>query len=203
MKQTRRQDDALFFDNEEKKQGTIIRKPGSRKLYVLFYYFNRRVERTTGINDTPKNRQKVREWLDRQMEKIEAKRFVFADAFPSAAEEEKAYFAKLEGWQYAPEPRDILFGAYVQEWYKTVWANYPEGTKKDDYRLIIDCWLVPHFGEQTFFQISGVELQKFLASLKWKKGEKQGQQLSKARMKNILIPLRTIWNDACVSSQSR
>jgi integrase len=41
----------LLFDNEEKKQGAIIRKPGSRKLYVLIHYFNKRVEKTTGLND--------------------------------------------------------------------------------------------------------------------------------------------------------
>ncbi len=49
----------------------------------------------------------------------------------------------------------------------------------------------------TFFQISGVEIQKFISTLKWKKGTKKGQLLSKARAKNILIPLRTIWIDAC------
>lgn len=197
MKLTNHHNDVLLFDKMEKKQGTIIRKPGSRKLYVLFYYFNRRVEKTTGLNDTSKNRGKVRAWLDRVIERRDAGKFIFAEAFPGAPEEEKAYFAKLEGWQYAPEPRDILFGSYVQEWYRNVWDHYPEGTKKDDYRLIIDYWLVPHFGEMTFFQISGVELQKFIASLKWKKGAKKGQPLSKARAKNILIPLRTIWNDAC------
>lgn len=189
--------EALLFDNEEKKQGTIIRKPGSRKLYILFYYFNRRVEKTTGLADTKKNREKVRLWLDRIIERRDAGKLIFAEAFPGAPENEKAYFAKLEGWQYAPEPRDILFGAYLQQWYQDVWSHYPEGTKKDDYRLIIDYWLVPFFGEMTFFQISGVEIQKFIASLKWKKGAKKGQPLSKARAKNILIPLRTIWHDAC------
>ncbi len=197
VKHTNRHLDVLLFDNEEKKQGTIIRKPGSRKLYVLFYYFNRRVEKSTGLNDTGKNREKVRAWLDRIIERRDVGKLIFAEAFPGAPEKEKAYFAKLEGWQYAPEPRDILFGSYVQEWYQNVWRNLPEGTKKDDYRLTIDYWLVPYFGEMTFFQISGVEIQKFIASLKWKKGAKKGQPLSTARAKNILIPLRTIWNDAC------
>ncbi|MBT0654152.1 site-specific integrase [Geomobilimonas luticola] len=197
MKRTNHHLDVLLFDNEEKKQGTIIRKPGSRKLYILFYYFNRRVEKTTGLNDTRKNREKVRLWLDRIIERRDAGKLIFAEAFPGAPEEEKAYFAKLEGWQYAPEPRDIIFGHYIQEWYENVWNHYPEGTKKDDYRLIIDYWLVPYFKEMTFFQISGVELQKFINSMKWKKGAKKGQPLSKARAKNILIPLRTIWNDAC------
>ncbi|WP_224982952.1 Arm DNA-binding domain-containing protein [Geomonas agri] len=189
--------DVLLFDIDDKKQGTIIRKPGSRNLYFLFYYFNRRVEKTTGLPDTKKNRDKARLWLDRAMEKIAASKFVFADAFPGASEEEKAYFAKLEGWQYTPEPRDILFGAYVQEWFESVWSNYPVGTKKDDYKQIIDYWLVPYFGDMTFFQISGVELQKFISSLKRKKGVKKGLPLSKARAVNILIPLRSIWNDAC------
>jgi integrase len=189
--------DMLLFDNEEKKQGCILRKAGSRKLYILFYYFTKRVEKTTGLNDTTKNREKVRLWLDRIIERRDAGKLIFAEAFPGASENEKAYFAKLEGWQYAPEPRDILFSSYVQEWFQNVWSHYPEGTKKDDYKLIINSWLIPHFKEMTFFQISGVEIQKFIASLKWRKGPKQGKLLSKARAKNILIPLRTIWNDAC------
>jgi len=196
MKRLTHHNDVLF-DNQEKKQGTIITKPGSKKLYVLFYYHNRRVEKTTGLDDNARNRKKVREWLDRQMEKIEAGRFVFAEAFPNAPEEEKAWFALREGWQFNPEPRDILFGEYVQkQWLPTIWSHYQEGTKKDDYRLILDYWLLPFFADRTFFQISGVEIQQFIATLKWRKGKKKGQPLSKARVKNILIPLRAIWTDA-------
>ena len=189
--------DLQLFDNQEKKQGSILKKAGSKKLYVLFYYFNKRVEKTTGLNDTVKNRQKVRLWLDRIFEARDSGKLIFADAFPGASDEEKAYFAKLEGWQYAPEPRDILFGAYTQQWLETVWSLYPEGGRKHSYALIINGWLLPHFQDLTFFQISGVEIQKFLAGLKWRTGPKKGQVLSKIRMKNILIPLRAIWNDAC------
>jgi integrase len=139
----------------------------------------------------------VRLWLDRIIERRDTGKLIFADAFPGSSDNEKAYFAKLEGWQYAPEPRDILFSSYVQEWFQTVWSHYPEGTKKDDYKQIINSWLVPHFQDMTFFQISGVEIQKFISSIKCRKGPKKGQLLSKARVKNILIPLRTIWNDAC------
>jgi len=186
-----------LFDNSEQKQGAIIRKRGSKKLYILFYYFGQRVEKTTGLNDTQANRKKVRVWLDRIFEKIDAGLFVFAEAFPGASDEEKTRFAKLEGWQYTPEPNQVLFGDYLQEWLENVWQELPEGTKKEDYKQIIDYWLIPHFQDMTFYQISGVELQKFIRSLKWKKGKHKGQSLSKARIKNILIPLRTIWNDAC------
>lgn len=188
----------MLFDNrDDKHDGTIIRKPGSKKLYVLFYYHGRRVEKTTGLDDTPANRKKAKTWLDRQMEKIETNRFVFTEAFPAAAEEEKTFFAKREGWEYAPEPKDILFEVYVKEWLKSIWTLQPEGTWKDDSRKIIEGWLLPYFKDMTFFQISSVEIQKFLATLKWRTGVRKGQPLSKIRMKNILIPLRAIWNDAC------
>lgn len=95
--------DMLLFDNEEKKQGSIIRKAGSRKLYILFSYFNKRIEKTTGLSDTPKNREKVRLWLDRIIERRDANKLIFAEAFPGSSDNEKAYFAKLEGWQFSPE----------------------------------------------------------------------------------------------------
>ena len=75
---------ALIFDNQDKRQGAIIRKPGSKKLYVLFTYFNRRIEKTTGLVDTPANRKKVRLWLDRIIDKRDAGQLVFAEAFPGA-----------------------------------------------------------------------------------------------------------------------
>jgi len=189
----------LIFDNldDNKREGAVIRKPGSQKLYVLFYYHGRRVEKTTGLDDTTENRRKVRTWLDRQMQKIKAGKFVFAEAFPNAPETEKAWFAQREGWEYQPEPKDILFRDYVRQWYLKVWEHLQEGTKKDDWKSAINYWLLPHFGELTFYQISGPELKNFISTLKWKSGNKKGQLLSKKRAKNILIPFRAIWNDAC------
>ena len=193
----KRTNDLLFDNTDDNQEGAVIRKPGSRKLYLLFYYHGRRVEKSTGLDDTPENRRKVRIWLDRQMERINAGKFVFAEAFPSAPEEEKAWFARQEGWEYQPEPKDVLFGDYVRQWYLKVWEHFPEGTKKDDWKSAINYWLLPHFGEMTFYQISGPELKNFIATLKWKAGAKKGQPLSKKRVKNILIPFRAIFNDAC------
>lgn len=193
----KRTNDMLFDNMDDKLEGAVIRKPGSGNLYVLFYYFGRRVEKSTGLGDTPPHRRQVRRWLDRQMEKIRSGKFVFAEAFPAAPEAEKAWFAQREGWEYQPEPKDVLFGDYVRQWYLKVWANIPEGTKKGDWKSAIDYWLLPHFAEMTFYQISGPELKNFIATLKWKSGAKKGQLLSKKRVKNILVPFRAVWNDAC------
>jgi integrase len=57
--------------------------------------------------------------------------------------------------------------------------------------------LVPHFGNQTFFQITGVAIKEFISKLVIKTGKKKGRPLSASRIRNILIPLRAIWDDAC------
>jgi integrase len=188
--------EVLLFDNVEKKEGAVIRKPGSKKLYILFYYFNKRVEKSTGLNDTKKNREKVRAWLDRTIELRDAGKLVFADAFLGAPDSEKAYFAKLEGWNFAPEPRDVLFDNYARHWRETVWELFDSHTKKIAYQDVMDYWLLPHFTDVPFSQITSVEVKKFMATFKWKKGKHAGKPLSKARAKNIITVLRTIFNDA-------
>ena len=76
------------------------------------------------------------------------------------------------------------------------WINFDSEVKKQDFKQVINDWLLPHFGRKSFFQITRVEVQKFLATLKWRSGKNKGRQLSRSRVKNILIPLRAIWNDA-------
>lgn len=178
-------------------KGSVIRKPGSRKLYVSFRYFGKRIEKSTGLSDNAKNQEKVRQWLDRVIERIEEGSFKFAEAFPGASEEEKAVFSKLEGWEYKPEPNNVVFGEYVDTWLDNIWTTYHSVNKRRDYKQVIDNWLIPQFGEKTFYQITRVSVQRFIAQLKWQTGSKVGLPLSRSRIRNIFIPLRAIWNDAC------
>lgn len=188
----------LLFDNMDtnKQEGAVIRKPGSQKLYVLFYYYGKRVEKTTGLDDTQANRKKIRNWLDRQMEKIEEGRFVFAEAFPSAPDAEKSHFAKLEGWNYAPSPRDILMGEYLEKWDKEVVELFNSSIKRFDYRAIIKCWIKPYFADKTFHDLTRLEMKKFVGTLKCKIGKKKGQTLSRSRVSNIISIIRALFNDA-------
>jgi integrase len=181
----------------EKREGSIRKKNGSDRLYVDFHYLGVRIVKSTGLADTSANRKRARDWLDRNLEKIASGTFVFAQAFPGASQEEKEFFAQKEGWDYSPEPRQILFGEYVEKWMKEIWSNFHSEGKRRDFRQVIDYWLLPYFEEKTFHQITGVELKKFLAGLKWRDGKNKGQLLSRSRVRNILIPLRAIWNDAC------
>jgi integrase len=113
------------------------------------------------------------------------------------AYEEKRFHSEREGWDYKPEPRQILFEDYVKDWSTEILEKFPSDGKKRDFRQVLDDWLLPHFGNLTFYQITGVELQKFLSTLRWREGQKKGERLSRSRVRNILIPMRAIWADAC------
>ncbi|MHC1698970.1 MAG: tyrosine-type recombinase/integrase [Geobacteraceae bacterium] len=197
MKRTTRQD-VLLFDNQEKKQGTILRKPGSRKLYVLFYYYSHRIEKSTGVDDNPSNQKKVREWLNHIIELRDSEKLVFAKAFPGASEKEKAKFAELEGWEYSPDPQDIIFKDYVHYWMKEMIPNFSSQSKRKDFEGIINYWLLPYFGHFPIAKINGTLIKRFiLHDLVWREGKQKGERLSRARIRNIIIPFREIWNDAC------
>ena len=176
--------------------GCVKRKNGSKKLYVDFYYNGVRVLKSTYLDDTPKNRETAQVWLDRQLEKIAKGTFIFADVFPGASEEEKAFHAAREGWAYKPEPHNVLFENYVATWRTSILASDDSPIKKDDWNRIIDCWLLPYFGKMTFHQIQSVEIKKFLAQLKCLRGKRKGEPVSRSRMINILVPLRAILSDA-------
>lgn len=187
---------ALFDNSTQPQRGTILRKPGSKKLYVLFSYQGERIEKSTGLDDTPLNRKRVRLKLDELMQAIADGHFVFAEAFPQASAAQKARFAKREAQSYRLEPHQVFFGDFVKTWLHSIWRHWEEGCKKDDYGKDIQK-LLPFFARLSFFEISGMQIQAFIATLKHEKGPKRGQPLSRQRIKNLLIPLRALFYAAC------
>jgi integrase len=184
------------FDIPRKHEGRIATKRGSNKLYLDFFYHGVRIEKSTGLDDTTQNRHRAENLLATILEQKKLGILEFARVFPRASEEEKAFHATLERKEYAPDARGITFGEYVQKWYREIWPNFPSHTKREDYRSVIDFWLLPHFGPKSFFHITGIEMQKFLATLKHRTGPKAGEPLSRARIVNVLQVFKTIWNDA-------
>jgi len=176
--------------------GAIKRRKISEKLYVDFYYFGNRITKSTGLDDTPQNREKVRLFLDKSMQKIENRTFRFADAFPGASRKEKKFFAELEGQQFNPEPQFVNFGDYAREWMKKVIPTFTSPTKRNDYESALNSRILPYFKRKNFYQITSIELQEFANSLKKECGKEKGKPLSRQRIQNILIPLRRIWEDA-------
>lgn len=188
---------AKFVKTTPETRGTISKKHGSNKLYLDFYYRGTRIVKTTGLDDTFENREKTQEWLSRNMERISKGTFVFAEAFPGASPKEKERFSRLEGRDYKPEPQNVVFGDYAKSWVKRFLDDCPSKSKSSDQKEAFEYWISPHFGRMTFAEITGVALKEFLGKLVRKSGKKKGQSLSASRVRNILIPLRSLWGDAC------
>lgn len=187
--------DLKFFD-KPRNEGRIANKRGTKKLYFDFFYHGVRIEKSTGLDNTPKNRSEAEQMLAAILEMKKLGTLQFAKVFPRASEEEKAFHTQLEHREYAPDARGITFGSYVEHWYKTIWADFASHTKQQDYKSAIDYWLVPYFSKKSFFQITTVEVKKFVATMKHEKGPKAGQQLSRARIVNVLQVFKSIWDDA-------
>jgi integrase len=149
----------------DSRRGCIITKRGSKNLYVLFYYFGKRIEFSTGAPDTKENRRTWEAWLDRNMARIKDGIFRYAEAFPGASPEKKALFTRLEGSEYQPEPSSITFSQFVERYIEKVLSNFPSATKREDYQCVIRSRLLPFFGDMTFREITRNEVGRFIATL--------------------------------------
>lgn len=176
--------------------GAIKRRKISEKLYVDFYYFGVRITKSTGLDDTPQNRDKVRLFLDKAMQKIESRTFRFAEAFPGATRKEKKFFTELEGQQFSPEPQHVNFGEYAREWMQRVLPTITSQSKRRLYESALNSRILPYFKRMNFYKITSTELQDFIAGMKKESGPDKGQPLSRVRIQNVFIPLRRIWEDA-------
>ncbi len=91
---------------------------------------------------------------------------------------------------------DILIGDFLERWTREIVELYDSHTKKDDYKAILKCWIIPIFRRKEFSKYHTTRVQKFIATLKAKIGKNKGKTLSRARIVNILTVLRAFFEDA-------
>jgi len=58
------------FKKQSIKKSGVIKKPGSEKLYVDLRPNGKRVQKSSGLTDTPENRMTLQSWVDRQNERL-------------------------------------------------------------------------------------------------------------------------------------
>lgn len=181
--------------------GSIYPVPGSSKLYYRFRYFGEPVRFSSGFDDTQENRKKLRVFLDLIHEEISAGTFCYAERFPDDCDSRKEKFSRLEGNSYRPEPKDVFFGDQAKKWMAKKLTKYPVQTQ-EDYKSIINHRLIPMLGRVTFEQINGDKMEDFLEELRHEEnGSKAGRYLSVKSIRNIIIPLRAIFKNACETYQ--
>jgi len=172
------------------KTGRVYSRGG--KLWVDFRYLGERVREASGLDDNPTNRGQLRKMLDLIVSEIGAGIFEFAKRFPHSRRKE--YFIRLEGKNFRKDPKDILFGDYVEKWWMEMCPGMSQ-SQASDYASILKTHLLPYFGDVTFSEFRPVLMKKFLSYLHGRRTPR-GNFLSPKRIHNILIPLRVIVKDA-------
>jgi integrase len=173
--------------SQPKPFGTIITRKRSSKVAVRFRYYGKEVQKTLGLDNTPGNQQRARAFLDKVGAAIRDGSFRFAEVFPGASYEEKVSFSRLEGQEYRQGPESVTFGQYVADWRRKHLDTDPSERKRKDYASILRVHLLPAFDTTTFADLRGMDVIEFVRDLRG---------LTPSTIRNILIPLRIIWEDA-------
>lgn len=171
--------------------GSVRLRPGSSRLWIRFSYHGQRIDKPSGLENTPENVAELEAFLSRVGQAIKAGTFRFGEAFPDAPEEEKEFFGAKEGVEYTKPAAEVTFEEYLKRWMPANLDNEPSATKRRDYTQVLESRLRERFGPLSFQQINGVVLVQFIKELR-------AEKLSTSRIRNILIPLRIAWEDACV-----
>lgn len=183
--------------SNQKGKGSIIRKPGSQNLYFLFYYYGERIERSTGLPDTPENREKAQNELAAMMYLIKKGTFCFSEAFPDARPETKALFTSLEGEEYAEKPKEVNFAEFVKGfWMANDFPVLGSQSTKDEYEGVINSIILPFLGEKSFHEVTRSEIKRFILTIKQRPGQKKGSKITRKRISNIITVLRSIIESA-------
>ena len=188
--------DISVFDNK-RNEGRIANKRGTKKLYFDFFYHGIRIEKSTGLNDDSANRRKAEAMLEQILKMKNEGTLEFAKLFPGASEVEKEFHTRIEKGEYAPTPKAVTFGDYVRKWYTRVWSNYPQ-QKQQDFKSVIEFRLLSYFKDMSFFHITGVTMQEFVATLVHRDGPNIGKKLARSTMVNTLQIFKTVWDDAVI-----
>jgi len=157
-----------------------------------------RVRMTSGLADTPNNRQDLVVFLDNVGVAIKDRSFRFRDYFPHAEQSLLDKFASIETKLFGVPlitPNSITLEEYAKNWIEEESKTLPETTRRD-YAEILRSRIYPMIGHLTFVELTSTCLKQFVRNLKHTGGERAGNYLSAKRMRNILNLLRKIFLEA-------
>ncbi|MDF1556123.1 MAG: tyrosine-type recombinase/integrase [Deferrisomatales bacterium] len=156
------------------------------RLSVRFRYLGEIVQRATGLRNSEANQGKARSFLAEIGKAVQAGTFRMDDAF-ALSDTEAQFWARLEGRDHRREPEGMTFGEYVDAWRPIHLETDPSERKRNDYDSILRVHLLPAFGDKAFYDLNGLSVVEFVRGLRGR---------SPSTIRNILIPLRIIWEDA-------
>lgn len=175
--------------------GSLYIMPESNRIYISLYYFKQRLRFPTDREDTAENWDELCDFMGAVGSKIRNKTFCFAKTFYWLNQEIKEHFTKLEGKDFKPEPEHMTFGEYALDWMERKITTFVSIAKRRSYRQALDSRILPYFKDMPFSSITVSCMESFIDNLKRSDGGTE--PLSVKRIKNVIVPMTTVWSYAC------
>lgn len=183
-------------------------------LYLDFFFRGKRCREQTALDDTPANRKKLEKILERIELEIKLGTFDYTKFFPgsrmgvklaaqvstlpmaASSPAEMALAAAPQNGIGAPTGSEALltFKEFAATWVTenvVAWRRSNRRTIRD----ILNCHLLPAFGEKVVGQITKSDILTFRSTLAKVPGRK-AETLSAKRINAVMAPLRQILNEA-------
>ena len=165
----------------------------SGRLVVDFRYRGLRCREPTKLADTRPNRRRLQRVIDRMEAEIVLKTFDYAAYFPNSPKVEE--FRRIES-RVAAARRDMpSFREFAETWFvecSVGWRHSHRETIRGD----LDRRLIPAFGDRPLDSITKAEVLAFRAELAGTANGAERKALAAATINRILVPLRSILNEA-------
>jgi len=169
-----------------------IRSRGkSGKLFFDFRFKGKRCREQTLLDDTPANRKKLQQMLDRIEAEITLGLFDYAKCFPDSSKADQ--FRKIAE-SNQPMGNTPLFKDFSETWFNEMKIQWRD-THITGVLNALDKYIIPWFGKKEVGCITKSDILEFRSSLAKVKGRK-GESLSASRINHIITPLRMILNEA-------
>jgi integrase len=165
-------------------------------VYVDFRYLGERVRENSGLSWSEENKRQVRKMLDRIEMHIGAGTFKFAEAFPKSKKAEYFTAKEREILGFKKSPKDLGFGAYIQEWFELKSNNGTiSGRTAYGYEGYIERYLKPYFGKMDFASINAHTMEEFIV---WAKKRRNGEPVKIESIKKYFVVLRMVLTKAAI-----
>lgn len=168
--------------------GSVRPRAETGKLFIDFRYQGQRCREQTLLDNSPANRRRLEQLLEKIEQDISVGTFDYASTFPNSPRAKK--FARdSEQLNGAP-----LLSEFVEEWWQENAFRWKRSGIKN-MRSTLDKHLLPMFGSMAVSQVSKGDILKFRAGLAELPG-RSGNKLSNKRINNIMQPLKSILDEA-------
>lgn len=161
-------------------------------LYLDFCFKGKRCRERTGLPDTSQNRHKLKQYCERLEAQITLGQFDFCKTFPNSPR--CAYFTKLAEREAVLRAGCPLLSDFAEQWYQEKSAEW-RTSQQETIRDILDCHLLPHFGNQPLSVIDKSAILAFRTMIARLPG-RGGKPISASRVNHIMTPLRMMLADA-------